>query len=693
MTKSSLLTLLACVSLSSHAGLISNIPATQNPAQIEDFSGRTFGQAGSHTVKNYAAMNTEQRHALMMLLTRNGQFAGAMAIAADLTSSLSADVAVGALQAAAKIQQYDLDNAQKLLNALKPSNKEQRTLIALVWTLLDISRNNPKSALQHIQALETLDGAHPFGLNLKGVALLGIGDAAQAEKAFIRALQLEPKLVAAPINLGHGYLQNNQITKALEQFEKALLIEPGNCSALLGQSLSQQKLGRIGDAFLALSSCQDSNHVGVKVQQADLLQQTGQQAKAWELLKNLDQKYLTANGQFLAGKLALRFGQTDAATRYFQHANASNQEHYWLAISYLIKDEPASAKKIFAELTKQESTKAAALLGLAVCNLRAGQELTQESIKTLQTSPATEKIAQLLEAARLAKAGQIQSAEQAFRLSANAVQGLDFNNAPASAINEQLASINNLTLGVYFYLLELPSVAQHYWQSSSGFATDYFVGLYRFGEQDFSAAKTQFSASLNKAAGFISAQIMLAETHLRLGDTQAAEAAFAQALKTSQEPGLLLKAGLVAERNGDLALAEQRLVALVDKAPQNALALNQLAWFYASHNIKLDRGVKLAQQALALSPEDANLLDTLGWLYFGQQQYAQALSTLTKANSQAGGRNQSILYHLAMAHTRLGDHQKALQQAQHALSVQATGGYAAQLSDLVKQLKERGSKG
>ena len=213
-----------------------------------------------------------------------------------------------------------------------------------------------------------------------------------------------------------------------------------------------------------------------------------------------------------------------------------------------------------------------------------------------------------------------------------------------------------------------------------------FMALSFFGARDFTAAKKYFTDSLAKAPQFFSARYMLGETYLRLGDTLAAENHYSQALMQAKDPGLLLKAGLLAEKNGDLILAEQRLLALVDIAAGNTLALNQLAWFYASHAIKLDSGVVLAQKAIALEPNDSNIQDTLGWLYFGQKNYPAALKTLSYANTLAAGKSQSILYHLAMAHMHSGDREAALKQANTALTL-VNGNYKAELTALVEQLK------
>lgn len=78
---------------------------------------------------------------------------------------------------------------------------------------------------------------------------------------------------------------------------------------------------------------------------------------------------------------------------------------------------------------------------------------------------------------------------------------------------------------------------------------------------------------------------------------------------------------------------EQTLNELIEKYPQNHIALNFLGYFYIEQGINLQRAEKLVRRALKQKPRSAAYLDSLGWLYFQKQQWQQAEGYLRRALS------------------------------------------------------------
>ena len=71
----------------------------------------------------------------------------------------------------------------------------------------------------------------------------------------------------------------------------------------------------------------------------------------------------------------------------------------------------------------------------------------------------------------------------------------------------------------------------------------------------------------------------------------------------------------------------------LEKMPNNSAMLNNYAWYIFKNKIenKYDKGIELAQKAVAISPEKANIWDTLGWLYFEKGDLQNALKSMKKA--------------------------------------------------------------
>ena len=106
----------------------------------------------------------------------------------------------------------------------------------------------------------------------------------------------------------------------------------------------------------------------------------------------------------------------------------------------------------------------------------------------------------------------------------------------------------------------------------------------------------------------------------------------------------------------DQAKQTDRAVAMfetcLENDPEFADALNYLAYLWAVRGERLDEALRHAQAALALDPENAAYLDTLGWVYYQQGRYADALKFLQQADALRPG-DAEILGHVEKAKEKL----------------------------------------
>lgn len=99
-------------------------------------------------------------------------------------------------------------------------------------------------------------------------------------------------------------------------------------------------------------------------------------------------------------------------------------------------------------------------------------------------------------------------------------------------------------------------------------------------------------------------------------------------------PRLLYARALLAERLGDLGQAEADLGYIVQHDPHNAAALNALGYTLADRTDRYQEALGYIQRALALSPDDPAILDSMGWVQYKLKHYDEALSYLRKAYGQ-----------------------------------------------------------
>lgn len=94
---------------------------------------------------------------------------------------------------------------------------------------------------------------------------------------------------------------------------------------------------------------------------------------------------------------------------------------------------------------------------------------------------------------------------------------------------------------------------------------------------------------------------------------------------------LLYARALVAEKLDLLEVAERDLREILKKDPQNVNALNALGYTLTDRTTRYDEAGDLLQQALTLKPDDAFILDSMGWLQYRLGNTAEALKYLRRA--------------------------------------------------------------
>lgn len=87
------------------------------------------------------------------------------------------------------------------------------------------------------------------------------------------------------------------------------------------------------------------------------------------------------------------------------------------------------------------------------------------------------------------------------------------------------------------------------------------------------------------------------------------------------------------ESEGDIAAMERDLRDILDANPDNATTLNALGYTLTVHTTRYAEAAALIERALELSPGDAAILDSLGWVYFKMGRLEEAFALLNEAYS------------------------------------------------------------
>jgi Tfp pilus assembly protein PilF len=121
---------------------------------------------------------------------------------------------------------------------------------------------------------------------------------------------------------------------------------------------------------------------------------------------------------------------------------------------------------------------------------------------------------------------------------------------------------------------------------------------------------------------------------------------------------------------GNFKAAETTLRDILAESPNNPIAQNNLGYFLAERNEKLDEALKLIQQALKSDPDNPSYLDSLGWVYFKQGKLDLAEENLKKA-LKFDASSATIHEHLGDVYQKQGKTEQARAAWQKALTLSA----------------------
>lgn len=98
-----------------------------------------------------------------------------------------------------------------------------------------------------------------------------------------------------------------------------------------------------------------------------------------------------------------------------------------------------------------------------------------------------------------------------------------------------------------------------------------------------------------------------------------------------EQPELLYQAALLADQLDKHADFEKLIRKLIKIEPGNAHAYNALGYGWLARNIRIPEAVALVEQAYRLAPDDAAIIDSMGWGYYRAGQLEKSVEFLRRA--------------------------------------------------------------
>jgi tetratricopeptide (TPR) repeat protein len=671
----------------------------------------TFGPARKQLSQSYA---------------RTGNTQGAleeMVRAADLLpDDFEVQVEAGNLLLAARRPEDALARAQAALK-LRPESVDALVLRGNALAGLS-SFDDALRAIEQAIRIAPERGATYTNLGLVEMAR---GRERAAESALLRAVQLSPMEARARLALGNFYWAADRTADAEKAFAEALELEPDNLPAnrfmaslmfSTGRQAEAERyfrrvaefggtegalvladyyivMGRPQDAIAGLKTVKDNPGTpGVTLRLARAHMAAGDSKTAWTLVnQRLQTDAKDSAALLLKGELLFQEGQRQEAleaARAAVDADPSSVEaQFTLGRMYAARGDSAAAKSAFREVLRLNPQATSAQVELAAAEARsepANAVLTADDAVRSEPENLSARLALLRS---LIGAREVSRAEKELgTLRAEYPQV-----ASVHAQEARLALLKKDTARARQAVERAEKLDP---QSIEMLAASLALDL---AENNPKGARSRLE---NRMKGGASPELLLlaANTYLSLKDYAAAEKALlaaAAADPTRNEPHEMLGSmylnqqrlddalrqfealssrqakpveslttiGMILERQGrkDLARKQYEDVLAIDARADTAA--NNLAWLLADSGEDLDRALGLAQDAVEVSPDTPQIIDTLGWVYYKKGLSALAIPQFQKAIAREGN-NGWYHYHLGLAYLQAGDVTKgraALDQA------------------------------
>jgi cytochrome c-type biogenesis protein CcmH/NrfG len=143
--------------------------------------------------------------------------------------------------------------------------------------------------------------------------------------------------------------------------------------------------------------------------------------------------------------------------------------------------------------------------------------------------------------------------------------------------------------------------------------------------------------------------LRIGETYRRKGDGEAAIASLTRASQLlPDQPVVVGTLALVLDGFGKKEEAEKAYRSTLQLDPDNAVAMNNLAFLLSERGEDLDHAWGYARRAMELVPEDVEMIDTAGWVQWKRGQTDEAIALFAEALGKTPG-NESYRRHLMLA--------------------------------------------
>lgn len=617
----------------------------------------------------------------------NGNLANIGVISKTLIILKPEDPVIKSIHAIFLASQNKIEEAEKIL----PSATVKKSFYANIAMAMIAQRQKKYAeALSFCDKAIFMDSSHPYPWNIKGRIYTEQGKNIQAITSFEKTIKLNPSFTPGYANLAAALYLSGDLNGAASNFAKAIKINPKNFYAHYGLALVYETAGKNEMALIEFNKA-----LALKKESPEILNKIGElQIKTGHYQQAAATGYKMADLQIPSSHLilaeaALHTGHYQKALAFLDNVPAELINRYYVAgYCLMAMDRYDEAIEEMQNVLKK-AHHFGAYSALTALQFYSGKKINAENIVVDNWDDNLTGLLYFFKGNIYAQAEKWPLASKNWYKAAGIISGFTCEGLTAENFAKGIrpAELRPLTLGLLYYfknlnklaLLELDKALATNPESIWG---NYWKAQILLQQENRSQAEVVMKKSLTHASNFYIALYGIGELSFHAGRDKEALEYYDRALQVKTDLGLLIKTGLLLEKTHQYSLAEQRYQEIIKFFPDLYLGYNQLAWFYASQSINLDKGLELAFIADKLQPGNAGINDTLAWLYYLKKEYETALKYVQKALIN-GYLNPTINFHAGMIQNSLGKKEDARKSLEKALSISNTFEGAAEAEKLL----------
>jgi len=583
----------------------------------------------------------------------------------------------------------NMDTAEKMLSSLKDRAASETEVLMLSGDLSLLKGDLERAKMDYTLAMDFSPGEIRPKIKL-AICLAQLNNKLQAEKIMTDVLSHQLKRTCDLMLVADYYVLADDISRAEGFIHKAVQADPGDLDIKIRLCRFYMSTGMPDKAkpYLRMLASQYPDNAGFRLMSADIclshLDMDGAQEwldKAREL-KGDDTGY-----QLLMGKFWMFRGRYSHAVSHLKTALERNyglvSAHYLLGIAYLAGGQRKLAETALVRALMIDPDNEDALLAMAGLHYKnKDYALALQYIDWVLSLDSSQLSAWQVKGLCLMEKGEYKAASRAFSRAwylggnvsslfflARSFEGQKLYRAALDAYESILEKEPDMIDALYHYACLLADTGKggqalgiiDLWLKKG----KRFPGVYYAGAKISLALEdhSRCSAYINRA---MADKPVSGKFYLLLADLLRAKKEYSAIEETllacTQEhplfpEGWRFLAAYYMEKY-ETGSAEAVLEKALKYFPDEPEIMGNLAWVLLEQGNDPDRALELARNAYDQMPDQAWVMDTLGWAYYHKNAFGQAGWMLSQAEEKAPD-NEVIQYHLGMTLYKQGKLLKA----------------------------------